>query len=83
MFCSLSIFHTLVCDGDNDAVGSLIKSHIYQNMSIDLNIRRMECLSHVIRAMINNLIKNQLEASQVEAGECSMEEALVESKEIK
>ena len=71
-------FHTLFCDGDNNAVVSLNKSHIHQNTCIDLIIKRMECLSHVIRAMINNLIKNQLEAGQAEVGECSMEEALVD-----
>ena len=75
------VFHTLVCDGDNDAVESLNDtSRIYQKLGIDQNIRKIECLSHVMRAMMSDLIRNQLEA-----GECLMEEASVEyqPKEIK
>ena len=75
------VFHTLVGDGDNDAVESLnITSRIYQKLGIDQNIRKIECLSHVMRTMMSNLIRNQLEA-----GECLIEEPSVESqpREIK
>ena len=54
------VFHTLVCDGDSDAVESLKTSDIYQKLCIIQNIWRIVCLSHVMRAMMNDLIKNQL-----------------------
>ena len=70
------VFHTLVGDGDDDAIESLSKtSRIYQKLGIDQNIRKIDCLSHVMRAMMSDLIRNQLEA-----GECLMEEASVETQ---
>ena len=74
------IFPELVCDGDNNAVESLNTSDIYQKLGINMNISKIECLSHVMRTMMNNLIGNPFAA-----GKCSMEEASVESypKEIK
>ena len=74
------VFHTLVCDGDNYTVGSLNDSLVYGKLNIDQKIRKIECLSHVMRNMMNNLMNDQ-----VEAGKSSLEEAPVESqsKEIK
>ena len=69
------VFDTLVCDGDNDTVGSLNDSLIYKNLGIDLNIRKIECLAHVMRTMMNNLFNNE-----VEAGKSSLEETSVESQ---
>ena len=39
------VFSTLVCDGDNDTVGSLNKLDIYKKLGIDMNIRKIECLT--------------------------------------
>ena len=79
------VFPTVICDGDNDTVESLNKLHIYQNSGINLNIKKIECLSHVMRNLMNDLTKNQLKAGQVGAGKRLMEEASVKSepKEIK
>ena len=41
------VFHTLVCDGDNDTVGSLNDSLVYEKLNIDQKIRKIECHSHV------------------------------------
>ena len=74
------VFHTLISDGDSDAVESLNTSETYMKLGINQNIKRIECHSHVMRAMMNDLIKSQLEE-----GEGLMKEASVESqpKEIK
>ena len=69
------VFHTLVSDGDSDAVESLNTSETYLKLGINQNIKRIESLSHVMRAMMNDLIKNQLNE-----GEGLMEEASVESQ---
>ena len=58
------VFDTLICDGDNDTVKSLNDSHIYKKLGIDLKIRRIECLAHVMRAMMNKLGNGEMEASK-------------------
>ena len=73
------IFHPLVGDGDNDAIESLNKtSGFYHQLGIQ-KIRKLECLSHVMRTMMSNLIKDQLIADN------NSEKSPVEShpKEIK
>ena len=73
------IFHTLVDDGDNDAIESLNKtSGFYHQLGIQ-KMGKFECLSHVMRTMMNNLIKDQLIADN------NSEKVPVESlpKEIK
>ena len=65
----------MVCDGDNDTDGSLDDSLIYKNLGIDLNIRKIECLAHVMRIKMNNLVNNE-----VEAGKPALEDTSVESQ---
>ena len=58
------VFHTLVCDGDNDTVGSLNDSLVYGKLNNDQKIREIECLSHVMRNIMNNLVNDQVEAGK-------------------
>ena len=43
---------------------SLNGSRIYKKLGIDLKIRRIECLAHVMRTMMNKLVKSEMEASK-------------------
>ena len=58
------VFHTLVGEGDNNAIESLNKTFCDQ-LGIP-EIKKLECLSHVMRTMLTNLIKHQLIAAPVE-----------------
>ena len=69
------VFPTLVVKGDNDTVGSLNASDIYKKRGIDMEIQKIECLSHVMRTMMNNLFINR-----VETGTLSIEKESVESQ---
>ena len=54
------VFHTLVGDGDNDAIESCNKIQgFYHQLGIP-KIKKFECLSHVMRTMMNYLIKDQI-----------------------
>ena len=46
------VFDTLVCDGDNDTVGSLNESGAYHKLDINLKIKKILCLAHVMRSMM-------------------------------
>ena len=73
------IFHTLVGDSDNDAIESLNKTSGFYHQLWIQKIRKLECISHVMRTMMSNLIKDQLIADN------NSEKSPVEShhKEIK
>ena len=49
------VLFTLVCDGNNDNVGSLNKLDIYKKLAIDMNITKIECLIYDMRNMVDTL----------------------------
>ena len=49
------IFSGLVCDGDNKTIEALKDARVYQQLGEDLDISRLECLSHVAKRMKINL----------------------------
>ena len=51
------IFTEMVCDGDNNTVETLNEEKIYQNISLDIHIRKHLCLSHILRRLMNDLMK--------------------------
>ena len=53
------IFTGVVSDGDNKTDAALKEAKIYANLGFDLEIGRLECLSHVLKRMKTNLCKKQ------------------------
>ena len=54
------VFSTMVCDGDNNSVEELNKAEVYKkDYGIDTIIEKMECLTHVTRKLMNDLMKYQ------------------------
>ena len=53
------IFSGLVCDGDNETIEALKDARVYQQLGQDLEINRLECLSHVAKRMKINLCNRQ------------------------
>ena len=49
------IFSGLVCDGDNKTIKALKDALVYQQLGQDLEINRLECLSHVVKRIKINL----------------------------
>ena len=60
------IFTGMVSDGDNKTDTAIKQAKIYNTLSFDLEIGRLECLSHVLKRMKSNLCKKQ-EAVQKES----------------
>ena len=53
------IFSGLVCDGDNKIIEALKYARVYQQLGQELEINRLECLSHVAKRMKINLCNRQ------------------------
>ena len=53
------IFTGVVSDGDNKTDAALKDADIYKTFGLDLQIGRLECLSHVLKRMKTNLCKKQ------------------------
>ena len=53
------IFSGVVSDGDNKTDAALKDADIYNSLGFDLEIGRLECLSHVLKRMKTNLCKKQ------------------------
>ena len=53
------IFSGIVSDGDNKTNAALKDAKIYTSFGLDLEIDRLECLSHVLKRMETNLCKRQ------------------------
>ena len=53
------IFSGVVSDGDNKTDAALKDAGIYKKLGFDLEIGRLECLSHVLKRMKSNLCKKQ------------------------
>ena len=53
------IFTGVVSDGDNKTDAALKDADIYKTLGFDLEIGRLECLSHVLKRMKTNLCKKQ------------------------
>ena len=53
------VCNTLICDGDNDTVGSVNKSDTYLRLGMDLKVSKILCLSHVMRNMMKLLYQKQ------------------------
>ena len=53
------IFTGVVSDGDNKTDAALKDADIYKTLGFDLEIRRLECLSHALKRMKTNLCKKQ------------------------
>ena len=53
------IFTGVVSDGDNKTDAALKEAKIYTTLGFDLEIGRLECLSHVLKRMKTNLCKKQ------------------------
>ena len=54
------IFTGAVSDGDNKTDAALKEAKIYDTLGFDLEIGRLECLSHVLKRMKSNLCKKQV-----------------------
>ena len=54
-----NIFTGIVSDGDNKTDATLKYADIYKTLGFDLEIGRMECLSHALKRMKTNLCKKQ------------------------
>ena len=53
------IFSGIVCDGDNKTIEALKDARVYQQFGQNLEINRLECLSHVVKKMKINLCNRQ------------------------
>ena len=53
------IFTGIVSEGDNKTDVALKEAKVYANLVFDLEIGRLECLSHVLKRMKTNLCKKQ------------------------
>ena len=53
------IFSGLVCDGDNKTIEALKDAQVYHQLGVDVEINRLECLSHVVKRMKINLCNRQ------------------------
>ena len=54
------IFTGVVSDGDNKTDAAIKDADIYKTLGFDLEIGRLECLSHVLKRMKSNLCKKQV-----------------------
>ena len=53
------VFTGIVSDGDNKTDAAIKEADIYKTLGFDLEIGRLECLSHVLKRMKTNLFKKQ------------------------
>ena len=53
------IFSGLVCNGDNKTIEALKDAQVYHQLGVDVEINRLECLSHVVKRMKINLCNRQ------------------------